>query len=178
MISLFSGYLSGLVPWRIVAEVCAAALVLVAVFAAGHLGGVKAERAVMQTKIDALEQADQQALIEAQQIAATETARRITAARSQDHEDLTRAEKRADAAVAVGTAAERLRQRTATVAAACRGSGDPAASGISQAASSPGLVLADMQRRIVEAAGRYAAYADAAADAAESCASRYDSLGH
>jgi hypothetical protein len=174
MIALLGGYLSGLVPWRRVAELCIAALSLVVVFAAGHYGGIKAERAVMQAKLDAIVQADQKALIQAQQDAAAETERRLSAARSQDHEDLTRAEKRADAAAAVGTAAERLRQRTEAVAATCRS--DPAAASVSPAARSPGLVLADVQRRLVEAAGRFAAYADEARDAAESCANRYDAL--
>lgn len=172
-------------PYRLALELLTAAAVLGGIFYLGHRGGVEAERVVMQAKLDELQHrwdseklTLQQAAIKAQQDAQAETARRIAAAKDQDHEDLTRAERRADDAVAVAAGDRGLQQRFAAVAAAgCgRPAGDPAAASVGQAASSSGDLLADVQRRMGEAAATVVRFADESADAASSCAARYDSL--
>lgn len=66
------------------------------------------------------------------------------------------------------SAAERLRQRTETVASGCAIPGSAAASTPGTDAA-PGRMLANMQRRIVEAAGRIGEYADQAVIDAQSC---------
>ncbi len=83
---------------------------------------------------------------------------------------------RADAAGAAD-AAVRLRQRIATIAAArCPAAGDTAASSGSEAAGTATDLLADMQRRLDEAAGEIAEHADAAGIAGSACARAYDAL--
>jgi hypothetical protein len=70
-------------------------------------------------------------------------------------------------AAAAATAGQRLQQRFATVAAQCA---TPA--NVGPTAPAPGDLLADVQRRMGETAGTIAQFADAAADAAESCSKR------
>lgn len=83
---------------------------------------------------------------------------------------------RADAAAAAD-AGQRLRDRLASVAAACRaGPGDPAAAAPSPAASATGDLLAHVQRRLDEAADGIARHADAAAAAGRACQRAYQSL--
>jgi FtsZ-interacting cell division protein ZipA len=89
------------------------------------------------------------------------------AAKEQDREDRAHAERRMAEAAAAANAGQRLQQRFAAVAAQCT-----APANVSPAASAPGNLLADVQRRMGEAAGRIAEFADAAADAAESCSKR------
>lgn len=75
------------------------------------------------------------------------------------------------------TADERLRNATATVAASCGPSGaDPTPAAVSAPASSPGDLLANVQRRLGEAAGRIGEYADAARGAGQQCQADYDAL--
>lgn len=83
----------------------------------------------------------------------------------------------ADAAMSANASA-RLRARTvAATGAYCRARpSDPAASGVSPPASSPGDLLADVQRRISDAAGSISAYADILRPAVEQCAGSYDAL--
>lgn len=77
------------------------------------------------------------------------------------------------------TADDRLRGATAVVAARCGAPrSDSAASAVSPAASSPGDLLAYVQRRMGEAAGSVIDYADHLRPAAEECAARYDALGN
>jgi len=73
------------------------------------------------------------------------------------------------------TTAERLRQHAAQLAASCTAS-NPAATPGSPPASAPGDLLADMQRRLDEAAGELAAYADSARIAGQLCERSYDAL--
>jgi hypothetical protein len=72
-------------------------------------------------------------------------------------------------------AARSLRQRTADLASRCS-PGDTAASIPGAAASSPGDLLTDMQQRLDDAAGQFAAYADSARIAGAACVSAYNSL--
>lgn len=162
--------------YRFAAEALAAALILGGIFALGHHGGYKAGAAAVQVKLDNERIQHRDALIKAQADAAAETSRRLTAGQEQDHADLKTAQERVDAAVAAADAAERLRRRTVAIAAACARASNPAAAGFSQAASSPGDLLADVQQRLVSAARQLAEHADASRDAAESCAARYDAL--
>lgn len=83
---------------------------------------------------------------------------------------------RADAAVAAG-AADKLRRYTATLAARCdRPAVDTSAGGGSAPAASTGDLLADMQRRLDEAAGGIGKYADDTSIAGDTCERQYDSL--
>lgn len=84
---------------------------------------------------------------------------------------------RTDAAAA-RTAADRLRAHVAALAASCRAAvpASPAAAGSAPAAHTAGDLLADMQRRIDEAAGAIAAHADAARAAGLGCERDYDAV--
>lgn len=162
--------------YRFAAEALAAALILGGMFALGHHGGYKAGAADVQVTLDAERIQHRDALIKAQADAAAETSRRLAAGQERDHADLETAQRRADAAVAVADAAERLRRRTVAIAAACARASNPAAASLSPSASAPGDLLADVQSRVVAAARQLADHADASRDAAESCAARYDAL--
>lgn len=77
--------------------------------------------------------------------------------------------------VARGTADGRLRDLVAATAGrAC--TGPAAAAGIGPAASSPADLLANVQRRMAEAAGQLVRFADDAAIAGTECAGDYESL--
>lgn len=81
-----------------------------------------------------------------------------------------------DVAAAAG-AGERLRERAAVVAAACRGPArDPVTVAAGAAASAPGDVLVDVLGRLDEAGRLIAAYADSARISAEQCAADYEAL--
>lgn len=87
---------------------------------------------------------------------------------------------RADAAAA-STAGDRLRAQFAALAASCRAAvpASPAPAGSAPATPSAGDLLADVQRRIDQAAGELAAHADAARAAGLGCERDYDALvGH
>jgi hypothetical protein len=83
---------------------------------------------------------------------------------------------RADAARA-SDAAGRLQQRVAAlVAQAGRAAANPATAGVGPATSTAIDLLADVQRRIDEAAGQLADYADRARSAGELCQASYNAL--
>ena len=83
---------------------------------------------------------------------------------------------RADAAGAAD-AAGRLRQRiSALTAARCPAPGDTAAASSSPSADPAPDLLADVQRRLDDAAGELAAFADAAHGAGTACERAYDAL--
>lgn len=73
-----------------------------------------------------------------------------------------------DASAAL-SAAERLRQRTATIARRCDPPGPATATASGATSPNPGDLLADMLSRTVEDAGRLAEYADQAVIDARSC---------
>lgn len=80
-------------------------------------------------------------------------------------------------AAAADGASVRLRDRVATLAAACRGPARGAAAVASgAAASAPGDVLADMLERLGEAGRIVARYADSASISGEQCAADYQAL--
>lgn len=162
------------------AKIAGVGLVL-AVAAAGvqtyRLVGEQRGHAETRTKhaetIGNLEKAARQAEAEAR----AEERRRADALQEIAHEtqsQLDRARADADAATSAG---ERLRQRVAELAAACRRpTGDPAAPGSGQAADTAARVLADVQRRLDEAAGRIARHADEARAAGLACERAYGAL--
>lgn len=75
---------------------------------------------------------------------------------------------RADAAAA-RTVAERLRQRATQLAGSCSATPSAGVPSPGAPASNPGDLLADMQRRIDEAAGSIAQYADEVTIARQAC---------
>ena len=115
-------------------------------------------------------------------VAASEANRSLEQQRAQAAQEATRnAELAQDAArvaaVRAAAAGDGLRVRTVAVAAACdRPAVNPGAAPISPAASSPGDMLADVLRRIEDAAGQLAAVADERGAAGDACVSAYDSL--
>lgn len=132
-----------------------------------------------------IEQLDRQR----ERVAATQAALAATAAArakeqqiSTDQAEVTRhgfkiaTQSRADA-VAVATADQRLRQRTAALAASCRAvPSDSTAAADGAAAASAGDLLADMQRRVTEAARQFAGVADGRGDAGTEAQGLYDAL--
>lgn len=76
---------------------------------------------------------------------------------------------------AARSAADRLRQRAAELAASCSAS-NPTPAASSPAASAPGSVLADMLFRVDEAAGELARYADESRIAGQLCERSYEAL--
>lgn len=80
-------------------------------------------------------------------------------------------------AAAADGASERLRDRAAILAAACRGPARSAAAvAAGSAASAPGDVLADMLGRLGEAGRIVARYAESASISGEQCAADYQAL--
>jgi hypothetical protein len=172
-------------PYRLAIEFALVLAIAGVLFGLGHKGGVQAEHARMQVKLDAIQhqwdierQNLQARAIQAEQERDAKSAQRIASAQEQDHEDVSHAEHRADAAVATASAADRLRQRAEAALASCGAarSPDPAASAVSPPAAQASSVLPDVLRRVAEVAGQLATFADASDDAAQSCAARYDSL--
>lgn len=83
---------------------------------------------------------------------------------------------RADASAAAD-AGQRLRDRIAALTANCRfAAGDSAAGATGKATEPTDRVLADVQRRLGEAAERIAAHADAARVAGLACQQSYDAI--
>ena len=123
-------------------------------------------------------QAQERAALERSQAdtaAATEHARRLTAQTEISNEAIKQAESNRQAAVAATNAAGRLRQRIAAVQAdAARR--DPASAAGCQAAITATDMLADVQRRIDEAAGQLAQHADDARTAGSACERAYEAL--
>ena len=161
---------------RALAGLLAAALLLAGV-QTWRLAGEQAEHADTRAR-HAEQVADlERASREAAQAARTEERRRtaeVQKAADEAHQALERA--RADAAAATD-AGQRLRDRLASLTAACgRAAGDagPAVSGPSAVATAD--LLADVQRRLDEAADGIARHADAARAAGLACQRSYDAL--
>ena len=115
-------------------------------------------------------------------VAASEANRSIEQQRAQAVQEATRNAELAQDAVRVAAvravaAGDGLRQRTVAVAAACdRPAVNPGAAPPGPAASSPGDMLADVLRRIEDAAGQLAAVADERGAAGAACVSAYGAL--
>ena len=98
----------------------------------------------------------------------------VQKAADEAHQALARA--RADAAAAAD-AGQRLRDRIAAITATCgRATSDPGPASGSAPAVAAADLLADVQRRLGEAAQGIAAYADAARAAGLACERSYDAL--
>lgn len=119
----------------------------------------------------------ERAASEAVKAARTEEKRRtaeVQKAADEAHESLARA--RADA-VAATDAGQRLRNRIAAVTASCGGAtGHTGPAGSGTPAVTTADLLADVQRRLDEAANGIAQHADAARAAGLSCQRSYDAL--
>lgn len=105
---------------------------------------------------------------------AEERRRTLKIQEAQDAEFLARQAAQADAGRA-RSAADRLRQRAAELAASCI-AGHPATAGSSPATDSPGDLLAYMQQRIDDAAQQLGEYADQARIAGRLCERSYEAL--
>lgn len=133
----------------------------------------EATKAAHAEKMQTLERAAR----ESEQAARAEEHRRMAALEGvirETEQNLERA--RADAAAAAD-AGQRLRDRAAAIAAACRGPArHTAAAPPGPSASSPGDMLAFVQRRLDEAAGEIAGFADRAREAGRACEVSYDAV--
>ena len=132
-------------------------------------------------KVQALwNEADKRAMEKArlaEEAARAEEQRRTTAQQGIINDALRRVKESAAAASAADGAAQRLRERAASLAARCSGSaGNPTVAGPSQAASAPGVVLADVLGRLESAGRELAAVATARGIAGAACERSYDSL--
>jgi hypothetical protein len=115
----------------------------------------------------------------AEEAARAEEQRRTTAQQGIVNDALKRAQESAAAASAADGAAQRLRERAASLAARCGGSpGNSTVAGPSQAASTPGVVLADVLGRLESAGRELAAVATARGIAGAACERSYDSLNN
>jgi len=150
--------------WFFVARIAAVALAVGAVWWNGHSRGYAkghAETLMVQAKWDGERAGQAAAAAIATDQARTEEERR----RAQQLENFRAFERQQDRLIAdrdaLHAAGDRLRLRTAAIAATCgrEASGDPGAS--HEAADAPGPLLADVQSRLVEAARQLAEYADA-----------------
>lgn len=156
--------------YKLLAELGIAAAVVVGAFAAGHHGGFKAGSAQVQARWDDETKVRSETAIkklESNRIADRENEDTQQENLNEARRLLNRVVDAGPAAAAVGNG---LRVRFASVASTCdRGAGSEASSPGSQAASSPGDLLAYVQRRLDEAADRTAEFADAAAIAGQVC---------
>jgi hypothetical protein len=111
---------------------------------------------------------------EAMHAGLVETSRRLGAQEKVTRDAQAHARRASADRAAADAVAGQLQQYADSLASAC--AADPAAAGPGSAASAPGLVLADMQRRL-EAAGReLAAEADRRGAAGSTCERSYDAL--
>ena len=124
----------------------------------------EAERAELMAQ--ALRASEEQRAIETKRHAAM----RQEVARARDRQAIALR----DAATAAA-AADRLRERIAALA-ACPAGGDPAPTPGGPTATATGDLLADVQRRLDDAAGELAAFADAAHGAGLACQAAYGAL--
>jgi hypothetical protein len=114
---------------------------------------------------------------EAEKSARAEERRRVKALEGIIHDAETRLGQALADAAAATDAGDRLRQRVAELASACRGApGDPAASAPGTPARSAADLLADVQRRLDEAADGIARHADRARSAGLACQKAHGSL--
>ena len=159
------------------AIVLAAVLLVLGIGWKVHHSGVVAGRTEVQAKWDAerIEQRDR-ALAESQ-ANARETFRRLEVQQENQHAlDQALATARRDAARATA-AADRLREQNAAAASAWRDAlRDSPTVSVCQAAGAAIDLQSDVQRRLVEAGGELAAYADAARAAGLKCGADYNSL--
>lgn len=162
------------------AKIAGIGLVL-AVAAAGvqtyRLAGEQRDHAETRTK-HAEQVAELERVARQAEASARETERRWSAAM----EDVTNEHRaridqaRADADAAA-SAGERLRQRVAELAAGCRGpTGGASAANDGETAGATARVLADVQRRLDEAADRIARHADEARSAGLACERAYGAV--
>lgn len=175
--------LLGLIPGRLAIELSlVAALAGFVAWAVHHERNVgrEQEHKLMQAQIDAEDEARAIAARQAEQAAKVETAERIEAQKEIAHvADLSRAHATTVARILVPAAADRLRERTESIAASCGGTAqDTGAADAIPTAEEAGAVLADMQRRLVDAAGQLAEFADEAAIAGLACQQSYNALIH
>lgn len=151
--------------------------VLIGAWAYGHHQGDASGRAAVQQAWDR-----ERAVQLAAAVAASEANQSIDRQRAAQAQEIARhAELAQDivrtAAVRAVAAADGLRNRSAAVAAACdRSASDTAFAPASAAAPSPGVLLADVLRRIDTAAGELAAVADQRGVAGAACVAAYDAL--
>jgi len=142
--------------------------------------GVQTNR-LADAKLDAAEQlaTAEHAARTAIEAARTEEQRRtaeVQKAADEAHKSLARARADADAAADAG---RRLRERIAAATAGCRAAtGDPSAASSGEATDATSDLLADVQRRLDEAADGIARFADHAATAGRACERGYDALGY
>lgn len=164
-------------PRQLMAAV--AVLLACALMVGGYwLRGLRAEREVAAVELQ-LHTARAEAAAAA--FEASERFRRIEQARAFEIDRVTRDAQRTidqarrDAAAA-DVAADRLRQRAAALAAACRPAADPTPADAGAPAAGPGLVLADLLGRADAAAGELAAAFDRARAAGLACERSYDAM--
>lgn len=154
------------IPWRSVGLAALAVVLFVSGWGYGARG--------VQTKWDAERAEQSAAALDASETARREERRRTLAQSEIAHDATVQTEQSHVAAVAAAVAADGLRHRTAELARRC--TGNSAAAATSPAASTPGELLADLQRRIDTAAGEFAQYADASHTAGRACERSYDAL--
>lgn len=151
-----------LIPWGAVLRGLAVAALIATPYLYGHLQG----EATVQARWDAEKLAQQQA--------ANKERERIA---QEQHDALDEAQRLANRSRAAAGAAHdadvRLWQRLAAGAASRT---DPTPGSAGPPADTPALVPADVLRRIDEAAGQFAEYADRARDAGATCERSYDAL--
>lgn len=157
----------------------AAVLLACASMAGGYwLRGLRADREVAAVELQ-LRTARAEAAAAA--FEASERFRRIEQARAFELEKVTRdAQRNIDQArrdaAAADVAADRLRQRAAALAAACRPAVDPTPADAGAPAAGPGLVLSDLLGRSDETSGELAAAFDQSRAAGLACERSYDAL--
>lgn len=116
----------------------------------------------------------QQIQAETEKARAEEQRRSLKFQEAQNYAEISRKDALADAARA-RTSSERLRIYADQLAASCAAS-NPAPAASSPPADTPGDLLADMQRRIDEAAGIIAQYADESRISGKLCEQSFDAL--
>jgi len=152
-------------------------LAVMGAFVAGHHGGVKAGQRQVQVRWDAETIRLQDAAIKEAE-AVRENERKTAADQMENANEADRLQARSMRALPrLVAAGDGLRYRTAAVAAACdRAAQDPGVAAAGPAASSPGDLLADVQRRMGAAAADVVGFADDASIAGALCAANYDAL--
>ena len=160
-----------------------AALILALIAALVGVGAYEHHRGYATGRADVQQAWDKERAAElATAVAAREFNRSIEQQRAQAAQEVTRDAQFAQdaahvAAVRAAAAGGGLRVRTVAVAAACdRPAVNPGATIPGPPASAPGDMLADVLRRVADAAGQLAAVADDRGAAGAACVSAYDSL--
>jgi hypothetical protein len=167
-------------PWGKIAATLAIVVAVGAVFG-WHVRQVDAVRDAGKAEVQALWDAERarqtEDALHAAKAARLEESRRATAQQGVIDEANRQTAQAHDARAASDAAAERLRQRVSAVSARCGAApSHPATTKPSQTASSPGDLLADLHRRLDEAAGELADVADARGRAGSACEASYRAL--